>query len=234
MARIANEQFWVKVKALLDSDTPITQINAFCLYAYSEGVLAGERQRLKLKKEKLPYRIQIWSEFWSSSFPDEEILYRIILNREHWYDGRPIYKPAFDESDLPIIHYHRKYMPLEIKLATLDISQCRKQEMINSLSKILDMGWHGPSSEVWIYITYLFDRINHPEAVNILADFLEKQIDWKYESPTKWNIYRAALNVFYHYQTPKAMQAIKNRPELEEILKEGVVEGYGWLLKKIP
>lgn len=234
MARVAEEQFWLNVKALLDSDNPLTQINAFCLYAYSEGVYAGERQRLKLKKEKLPYRMQMWSEFWSSSFPDEEVLYRIILDKEHWYDGRPIYKPAFDESDLPILYYRPKYWPFEIKLTSLDISRCRKQEMISSLSKILDMGWHGPSLEVWVYITYLFDKINYPETANILANFLEKQIDWKHETVTKSIMYRATLNVFLHYHTPEAMQAIKNRPQLEEILKDGVAEGYGWLLKKIP
>ncbi|MCQ3932476.1 MAG: hypothetical protein DPW16_18660 [Chloroflexi bacterium] len=238
MARMANEQFWVKVKALLDSDTPITQINAFCLYAYSEGVLAGERQRLKLQSEthqplRDPEKLKQLMPMFGYDGKDD--FYRFIVDRENWVDGKVIYQTP-DQSELPVLYYFGDFDHLGRKLASLDMRQCLPDVLMPKLAKVMSLGLLSMNMvhSIWLYTIYLLEKINDPRVVPILTDFLEQKVDWKFETVTKGLMYRAALNVFLHYQTPEAMQAIKNRPQLEEILKEGVAEGYGWLLKKIP
>ena len=56
MSHIATEAFWKRVEGVLQADNPIMQINGYCLYAYSKGIYAGEKQRLELKKIKRELR----------------------------------------------------------------------------------------------------------------------------------------------------------------------------------
>ncbi len=45
LAEIGTPEFWSRVADKMTSDRPIEQLNARCLHAYSNGLMAGERQR---------------------------------------------------------------------------------------------------------------------------------------------------------------------------------------------
>ncbi len=223
MARIATPEFWDKVEAKLNSDNPRIQVNAYCLFAYSKGIYAGEKQRLELKvfvrRNKFrPYDL----------FSVDELL-TLMSEPENWL-GRRITHKAANASDLPIIYY---YDPTrDMSFATLDMHLCRVEVLLPKLKQILSMLLRESSTDTtWLYIIYLFQQLDNPAVVPILIDFLRDKVDYKYEGVTKGLLQRAALKVLRYYSTPEATEAVHQHAEADKRYAEYYTsQNAGWSL----
>lgn len=204
MARIATQEFWDKVEAKLNSDNPRIQVNAYCLFAYSRGIYAGEKQRLALKGYKWRLRPR---EFYY--LPDDDFL-ALVLEAENWPNGIVVRREV-NNSDLPIVYYNPRN---DMEFASLDMSACRTEIMFPKLTQILTLGRMGSLTTTnRLYTIYLLQQMNQSSVVPILIDFLRNKVDYKYEGVTKHILQGAALKVLKYYSTPEALNVIEQHRE---------------------
>ncbi len=210
MTRIATTTFWDKVKSELRSINPITQINSYCLYAYSEGMIAGEKQRLYLNKVKTSLRWYIADR--SEDYSVEELL-SLLKEAENWPDGKIIYQEPKPE-DLPIIYYN----PTKDKeFASLNISLSKKDIVQRKLGTVLSSGTLSVfTANAWLYAVYLLRNIDDPNVIKILATFLKEKVDYKFEGITKSIARESVLNVLKYYDTPEALKIIQHYKRIDE------------------
>nr|MBA3874663.1 hypothetical protein [Anaerolineae bacterium] len=211
MSRIATASFWDKVKSELGSDNPIIQINSYCLYAYSEGIIAGEKQRLYLKKVKRSLRWYVSDR--SEDYSVEE-LFSLLEEPENWPEGKIKYQEPKPE-DLPIVYYDPEY---DKKFASLNIALSHKKIIEEKLSTVLSSGTlHGFNATTWLYAVYLLGKIDDPSVIKILAKFWNQKVDYKFEGITKSIARRSVFNALKNYETSEAIALIK---DYEQIVRE--------------
>ncbi len=215
MARIASRDFWTAVKAELNSDTPWTQINAYCLFAYSEGIQSGESLRLELNRIKITY---YWTprELPHDVFSVDDLLEKVKL-AENWPGGQIVYQAA-NPIHLPILYY---YSARDLEFAKLAVKEGNKGRILEKLKLILGKGTMNIFTVgAWVYAIYLLNQIDDEGAVPILIRFLEDKIDYKFGGPTKSLLESTSLKVLRKYYTVEAQQALKKRSAAERRYSE--------------
>lgn len=62
MSIIATPFFWQEVEKRLESENPVTQLNAYCLFPYSKGVDVGEQQYHIFREIKHLIHLRKWEQ----------------------------------------------------------------------------------------------------------------------------------------------------------------------------
>jgi hypothetical protein len=223
MALIATEAFWLHIQTLLDSDLPRVQVNAYCLYAYSEGIYAGEQQRLRLRCLKRDVSRRIDYDFFSV-----EYILDMVSEPEKWQDGKIIYR-RINPAELPIIYYLPRH---DQKFAQLDMRFCKPDRLLPKFKEILSTGFMDVFTTTgWLYVIYLMHHTEDARVVPILFEFLKAKIDYKFEGITKHLLESAVLKVMHHHHIPQAIECIEQHRETNEMNREYYKDGSnGWLL----
>lgn len=205
MAQIATEEFWSEVKQSLESDDLRVQINAYCLYPYSEGVHIGERQRIELKSIKRQLRanaIRRGRAPWAPYLSGEGLL-DLLYEPDNWEEGHVV------ELDKPRqVEIYGPDWRINQELLKLDYAAMRPATMLPKLQQVLQTGdliKYGYKS--WFYAIYIMGRLQDERAVPILIEFLLK-IDHKFDGPFKLHLKQRALAVLERLDTVEAKQAI--------------------------
>lgn len=213
ISQIASRDFWESIKSRLDTDNPRVQVNAYCLFAYSSGLNAGEKERLSLQKMKALYSSWNYSRYPQVNSLKEFLL--MVTDSVNWQDEKVIYQSSRG-NDLPVIYYydddpyHQYY---EQWLVSLDMRYCYPETLLPMLKEILSTGdLNIFTVEIWLYVLYLLEKINHPSVVPILINFLEQKVDYKlFESVKKWMILQASFRVLRKHDSLAAREAIQKR-----------------------
>jgi hypothetical protein len=115
------------------------------------------------------------------------------------------YEP--DPVELPIIE---TYLGHDRLFVCLDIKTCQHDALIPKLRNLL---LTGPTTTLtlhgWIYIIYLFQKMDDARVVPILIEFLEQKVAYKFESTLKGSLKRAVLKVMHYYATSEAKAVIQ-------------------------
>jgi hypothetical protein len=210
MSHIAREAFWKRVKALLQADNPIVQINAYCLYAYSKGIYAGEKLRLEMKE--VNFQLFVSYHTYYSAYSVEALL-TLIKSPENWPDGVVCYRQPY-AADIPTFNYGHNDDAL---FTSLDVAMSYKDVMLNNLSMVLSAGiLHPEVVNPWNYAIYLLEQLNTPEAVQILIDFMNQKLDFAINSYWRKEVSKMVWRVLKYYGTPAALESIN---QLESITK---------------
>ena len=64
-----------------------------------------------------------------------------------------------------------------------------------------------------IYIAYALGKMGHPMAVPVLIEFLEREVDFKFETVKKEIAHRAIFEAFEQIGTPEALEAKRKRTD---------------------
>ena len=210
MSHIATEAFWKRIEGVLQVVNPIMQINAYCLYAYSKGIYAGEKQRLELKKVKRDLR---WMYLKSNQHYKVDDLLSLLREPENWPNGEVIYREPKRE-DLPILEYQPAR---DQEFASLNVSMGNKDFVLRQLNVVLSMGiLTHITSDTWTYAIYLLEQLNDPKVVGLLIDFMNQKLDFAINYHDKKMVAQMVLRVLNYYGTPEALEAIR---KLETITK---------------
>ncbi len=210
MAHIGTDAFWKQVENGLQSDNPIVQINSYCLYAYSEGIYAGEKQRLALKEINFQLRVAYHTFYPAYSVKE---LVALIEKPENWPDGIACYQQPY-AVDLPVLNFGHNDDAL---ITSLNVAMSNKTVVMRNLREVLSTGvLHPEVINAWIYAIFLLEQLDYPEAVSVLVDFMNQKLDFIPNSYYKQYVAQTVHRVFSYYGTPEAIEAIK---QLEVITK---------------
>jgi hypothetical protein len=207
MSHLATEAFWKRVEGVLQADNPIIQINAYCLYAYSKGIYAGEKQRLEMKKVKFQLFVAYYIYYRAYSVED---LITLIQAAENWPDGEVRYRKPI-EVDMPIFNFDNEL------IASLDLAVSNKDVVFRNLGEALLTGvLHPETVDTWVYTIFLLGQLDYPEAVGLLIDFMNQKLDFVPNSYYKKMPAHMVQSILNHYGTPEALEAVK---QLDSITK---------------
>ncbi|GEM_PF-3564226 len=220
MAWIASDSFWDTVQPYLDSDNPRAQVNSYCLYRYSGGLIAGEKLRLQLDAIKYAVR---W--YVIRSQPDqiqvhppitvEELLIR-VEHESNWYNGKVIYREV--RSDNPSIYYD--FAKLDKEFACLDVEASNKNQLLKTFDLVLSTGFKIEQYYVtWLYTIYLLGQIKEVRAVEILKRFLKGKIEFEYGSYRN-HLEMLVLKTLRKYGTSEAMEVVRRYKKRELIYSD--------------
>ncbi len=210
MSHIATEAFWKRVEAVLRVDNPIIQINAYCLYAYSTGIHAGEKQRLQMKKVK--FQLFVRYHAYYSVYSVEELL-ALIKAPENWPEGVICYRQPHP-TDIPVLNYHLNDVE---SFTSLDVSKSNKEVVLKNLNAVLFAGvLHPEIVNTWNYAIYLLEQLDYPEAVGSLIDFMDQKLDFARNTYYRKLLAQMVQRALKYYGTAEAFVAIK---KLETITK---------------
>ncbi|MBI1277623.1 MAG: hypothetical protein GC179_05810 [Anaerolineaceae bacterium] len=205
MSHLATDAFWKRVEGILEADNPIVQINAYCLFAYSKGIYAGEKQRLEMKKVKFQLFVAYYTYHHAYSVED---LVALIQAAENWPDGEVRYRQPV-EVYMPIFNFDNDL------IATFDLSMSKKDVVFRNLGEILSTGvLHPETVDAWVYAIFLLGQLDYPEAVGLLIDFMNQKLDFMPNSYYKKMPAHMLQRVLNYYGTPEALEAVK---QLESI-----------------
>lgn len=211
MSHIATEAFWKRVEGILQADNPIIQINAYCLYAYSKGIYAGEKLRLEMKDVKF----QLWVGYYTyyRSYSVENLI-TLMQAPENWPNGVVCYCQSV-EIDMPIFNVDNDL------IASLDLSMSNKDVIFGKLGEVLLTGiLHSATVDTWTYAIFLLEQLDYPEAVGLLIDFINQKLDFMPNSYYKRMPAHMVQKVLNYYGTPEALEVVK---QLESITKNHCV-----------
>ena len=227
MARIATDGFWNNVKSELDSGHYPEQINAYCLYPYSEGVDKGEKHRLALKKAKYLLSLPYLGSPYHDAYNVDDLL-AFVTATENWPEGVVVYKEP-DPADLPILYYNPER---DLDIACLNVAAGHKKRILEMLDKVLSKSMMNVFTySAWLYAVYLLHQINDEGAVPILIRFLHDKIDYKFDGPRKGMLESVSLKVLRHYGTPEAMAVVDEHADADHLYSQHYRESsYGWIL----
>jgi hypothetical protein len=226
MARIATDEFWNSVKSELDSANPRVQLNASCLYPYSEGVNKGEQHRLEQKYTKHHYDRNSWVSPYHDAYKVDDLL-AFVKDPANWPDGVVVYKEP-NPADLPILHSWREH---DGEVASLDIAAGHKKQILEVLDKVLSNSVMNVFTDsAWLYAIYLLQQIDDEGAVPILTKFLHDKLDYKVDGPRKGMLECVSLKVLRHYGTPKAMAVVADHAKADRLYSDYYRKiNNGWL-----
>jgi hypothetical protein len=200
MARIASQSFWQKVEEQLDSDNPWGQINAYCLFPYSEGITAGEKRRLELNS----IRRSFWRYERLEYVTPEELLAK-LREKENWIDGVVVEHASPRKAQI-IGHV------FDEEFQRLDYTAMKSDVVLPKLREVLQTGtlntW---TYGTWSYALHLLARLNDINAVPILIEFLENKVDYKLRDPENIGLGSNALRMLERFGTPEALEAVAKR-----------------------
>lgn len=212
MAYIGSPQFWDKVKQNLNSDDPIAQINAYCLYQYANGLRIGEQKRLKLKRikhELLVERLKrqrgsyCCDRYGKTRFYGRHVMEVLEMSRV-WKDGNVISRtPNF--VDLPIT----RRGSYDETIASFDYTGCYDNRLIASLAHILwDGSYHdvGTTCHAWVYVMYVYGELHSDLAFPIIRGFYEQRIEDQFETAGKWWVVNAMCRALERIDTLHARE----------------------------
>lgn len=221
MSRIATNDFWDKIRTYLDSDIPRVQVNAFCLNAYADGLIHGERMRLELDDIKIRLRRPGLPPYHTI----DELL-ELLHHEENWINGKVIHKDLVN-GDLPI---YQDYWKQDIVFAQLDVSSGIKHKILAILDNVLTTGVMNVfNDQAWVYSIYLLQQIDDEAAVGILAKFLKDKIDYKFDGPRKSHLEMLALKVLRHYGTVEAMEVVALHKQADQSNSDYYADkDHGW------
>lgn len=203
MSHIATEAFWKRVEGILQADNPIIQINAYCLYAYSKGIYAGEKLRLEMKE--VNFRLFVSYRTYYSAYSVETLL-TLIKSPENWPDGEISYREPY-AADIPTLNYGRNDDAL---FTSLDVAMSNKDVMLKNLSRVLSAGiLHPEVVNPWNYAIYLLEQLNTPEAVQILIEFMNQKLDFAINSYWRKDVAKMVQRALNYYGTPEALESIE-------------------------
>lgn len=202
MSYLGSVLFWQEVETRLDSQNAVTQVNAYCLYQYSKGLVSGERKRLELKAIKREIIIRMWEQRRPGGGPYFYAKYVLeaVTNPSVWKENQVVYREP-DPDDLPIIR-RGGYD----ELATLDFSQCDPSKVISALNNIPINIRHVEIHPV-AYIFYVFGELGSNEAIPVIEDFYALHLSYRFENAAKWYLTEAAHRALQRIGTPEALQA---------------------------
>ncbi|MEL7436144.1 MAG: hypothetical protein AAFN11_19530, partial [Chloroflexota bacterium] len=188
MCRIATDDFWAIIEEKRDSDVPRVQVNAYCLHAYADGMMAGEKRRLWLRRMKLDMHRRsrkrlspVFSNAWLNGIKQSDVL-KILLNSENWYEGII----SFAEHPIHVDHRRKRELLFKRQLAAFDFSNLKTEQVITSLIPLLRAG---PRTNLtfygWRAVLFVFQKMNTPKTIPILDYFFEGGVQWTTYRPIR-------------------------------------------------
>lgn len=207
MAHLATPEFWHKVEDLLDADNPQIQVNAYCLYPYSQSVYIGEKQRLELRHLKSEMMRPWRRKHPRNSGISQEDLLNILFESENWIDSHVV---ELEEPSRVQISSSNPQNDKEF--LKLDYSKLRSEVVLPKLNKVLQTGdMNVYTFEAWFYALHVLGQLKDIRAVPIIINFLTEKTDYKYLAVTKGILEKKALAILEQLGTPEAQKAIAER-----------------------
>src|SRR5262249_36738781 len=116
-----------------------------------------------------------------------------------------------NEADLPIVYYDPSY---DRSFASIDWSHAVPEVLVPRLAEILvRCKLDAFTLTTVIYIAHVLGKIGHPMAVPVLIGFLEREVDFKFETVRKEIAHRAIFVAFEQIGTPEALEAKRKRTD---------------------
>jgi hypothetical protein len=234
MTWIATPDFWSRVAEKIQSDNPQEQVNAWSLYGYSNGILAGEKRRLECKTN-IHYGIA-WRYKHQLSYTDHtsDRLLALLYEARYWYEGQVVHRDP-NPDDLPVVYYMaqtKSEAKEDRKFAALDMSAANIDMLLPELERFLMEGMYWTLTVAsWLYIIYLMRQMNDARVVPVLIKFLETRVDYKFESVTKSVLTGSVLKVLRYYATPEALAVVEApREDHRAYTNHFAGKSRGWVL----
>lgn len=196
MARIGTENFWKQVAEYSESETPIQQINAYCLNSYVKSLEDGEKLRLWLKSLKWRYR-QYEPYYWGST------VLEIVQQKELWQNAVIKYK----QSDPEVVIYYLQDEEYDNRIAMMDYRYSDAEQMLSRLQHILRESGISSALDAQIYTLYIFGEIGSSRYIPEIISFYESKVAYKFDSGKKWIATQAVCRALERIGTPEAIGA---------------------------